>query len=80
METLIAQPLSSSSTTTVIVIDALDECMDENPQSAILSVMGQLVEGVPNVKFLITGWPEPRIQSVFYLGLLMPLSDVSVLH
>jgi len=80
METLIVRPLSSSSAATVIVIDALDECADEDPQSAILSVMGRLVEGIPNVKFLITGRPEPRIQSGFRLGLLRPLTDVFVLH
>ena len=80
METLIVQPLSSSSTTTVIVIDALDECVDQDPQSAILSVMGRLVEGIPNVKFLITGRPEPRIQTGFRLGLLRPLTDIFILH
>jgi hypothetical protein len=80
MEMLIVGPLASSDISTVIVIDALDECMDEDPQSAILSVMGRLVEGVPNVKFLITGRPEPRIQSGFRLGLLRPLTDVFVLH
>jgi len=80
METLIVGSLSSSDISTVIVIDALDECVDEDPQSAILSVMGRLVEGIPNVKFLITGRPEPRIQSGFRLGLLRPLTDVFVLH
>ena len=80
MRALIVEPLNSSGTPTVVVIDALDECMDEDPQSAILSVMGRLVEGIPNVKFLITGRPEPRIQSGFRLGLLRPLTDVFVLH
>ena len=80
MEMLIVEPLGSSNTSTVIVIDALDECVDEEPQSAILSVMGRLVEGIPSVKFLITGRPEPRIQSGFRLGLLKPLTDVFVLH
>jgi hypothetical protein len=80
MEMLIAGPLASSDTSTVIIIDALDECMDKDPQSAILSVMGRLVEGIPNVKFLITGRPEPRIQSGFRLELLRPLTDVFVLH
>ena len=80
METLIVEPLSSSNISTVIIIDALDECADEEPQSAILSVMGRLVEGILNVKFLITGRPEPRIQSGFRLGLLKPLTDVFVLH
>ena len=80
METLIVDPLSSSDISTVIIIDALDECADEEPQSAILSVMGRLVEEIPKVKFLITGRPEPRIQSGFRLGLLRPLTDVFVLH
>jgi hypothetical protein len=80
METLIVDPLSSFDISTVIIIDALDECIDEDPQSAILSVMGRLVEGIPKVKFLITGRPEPRIQSGFRLGLLKPLTDVFVLQ
>jgi len=80
METLIVGPLSSSDISTVIIIDALDECADEDPQSAILSVIGRLVEGIPNVKFLITGRPEPRIQSGFRLGLLRPLTDIFFLH
>ena len=80
METLIVEPLGSLDISTVIIIDALDECVDEDPQSAILSVMGRLVEGIPNVKLLITGRPEPRIQSGFRLGLLRPLTDIFVLH
>jgi hypothetical protein len=80
MRMLIAEPLSSLRISTVVVIDALDECVDEEPQSAILSVVGRLVEQIPNVKFLITGRPEPRIQSGFRLSLLRPLTDVFVLH
>ena len=80
MEAMIVKPLSLLSDPSVIIIDALDECADEDPQSAILSVMGRLVEWIPNVKFLITGRPEPRIQSGFRLELLRPLTDVFVLH
>jgi hypothetical protein len=80
MRILITEPLSSLRISTVVVIDALDECVDEEPQSAILSVVGRLVEQIPNVKFLITGRPEPRIQSGFRLSLLRPLTDVFVLH
>ena len=69
-----------SSISTIIVIDVLDECVDGEPQSAILSVMTRLVGGIQNVKFLITGRLEPRIQSGFRLGLLKPLNDVFVLH
>ena len=80
MEALVVRPLSPSDISTVIIIDALDECVDEVPQSAILSVMGRLVEGIPNIKFFITGRPEPRVRSGFRLGLLRPLTDVFVLH
>ena len=80
MRKLIVEPLKSADVSTVIVIDALDECTDDEPQSAILSVMGRLVEGIPNVKFFITGRPEPRIRSGFRLELLRPLTDVFVLH
>ena len=80
MEALIVRPLNLSDISTVIIIDALDECVDKDPQSAILSVMGRLVEEIPEVKFLITGRPEPRIQSGFRLELLRPLTDVFVLH
>jgi len=80
MRALIVEPLSSSNISTTVIIDALDECVDEDPQSAILSVMGRLVEGIPSIKFLITGWPEPRIRSGFRLKLLRPLTDVFVLH
>ena len=80
MEMLVVEPLSSSNISTIIVIDALDECVDEEPQSAILSVIGRLAEGIPNIKFIIAGRPKPRIQSCFRLGLLKPLTDVFVLH
>ena len=80
MRKLIVEPLRSADVPTVIVIDALDECVDDEPQSAILSVMGRLVEEIPKVKFFITGRPEPRIQSGFRLELLRPLTDVFVLH
>jgi len=80
MRKLIVEPLMLVDVSTVIVIDALDECVDDEPQSAILSVMGRLVEEIPEVKFFITGRPEPRIQSGFHLELLRPLTDVFVLH
>ena len=50
MEKLIAKPLQSADLSTVIVIDALDECKDEEPSSAILSVLGRFVEQIPRVQ------------------------------
>ena len=80
MEKLIVEPLRLADVSTVIVIDALDECKDEEPSSAILSVLGRLVEGIRKVKFFITGRPEPRIRTGFRLPILVDLTSVFVLH
>ena len=80
MRKLIVQPLNESGISTVIVIDALDECEDEEPASAILSVLGQLVSDIPKVKFFLTGRPEPRIYQGFRLPLLAKMADIFVLH
>ena len=79
MESLIVTPLKEIDISTVIVIDALDECIGE-PQSAILSVLGQFVEEIPKIKFFITGRPEFHIQSGFRLKLLRPFTEIFVLH
>jgi len=80
MERLIVEPLRSAEISTVIVVDALDECRDDEPSSAILSVLGRLVERIPRVKFFITGRPEPQIKSGFRLPLLEDATKVFVLH
>ena len=80
MDRLIVQPLTAFSISTVIVIDALDECRDEEPASAILSVLGQFVAKAPMVKFFVTGRPESRIREGFRLPLLAKVTDVFVLH
>ncbi|KAF9784552.1 hypothetical protein BJ322DRAFT_851774 [Thelephora terrestris] len=80
MKKLIAEPLQAANISTVIVIDALDECKDDEPSSAVLSVLGRFVERIPEVKFFITGRPEPRIKTGFRLPLLVDWTDVFVLH
>ena len=80
MEKLIVEPLGSADASMVIVIDALDECKDEEPSSAILSVLGRFVKQISRVKFFITGRPEPRIKSGFRLPLLEDATKVFVLH
>jgi hypothetical protein len=80
MSKLITEPLRASAAPTVIVVDALDECKDEETTSAILSVLGRLMTDVPMVKFFLTGRPEPRIQTGFRLPLLKEATDVFVLH
>jgi len=80
MEKLIIEPLELADISTIIVIDALDECKDEEPSSAILSVLARLVERIPEVKFFITGRPEPRIRTGFRLPMLVNSTSVFVLH
>ena len=80
MKKLIVQPLDESGISTVIVIDALDECEDEEPASAILSVLGRLVSEIPKVKFFLTGRPESRISEGFRLPLLAEMTNTFVLH
>ena len=80
MKKLIVGPLGESAISTVIVIDALDECKDEEPASAILTVLGQFVSEISKVKFFVTGRPEPRIREGFRLPLLAKATDVFILH
>ena len=80
MERLIIEPLLSARVSTVIVIDALDECKDEDPESAILVVVGQLVSKVPGAKFFITSRPESQITSGFRGPLLKNATNTFALH
>ena len=80
LEKLLVNPLSKAKIRCVIVIDALDECIDNEPSSAILSVLGQFVKQLPLVKFFITGRPEPRIRTGFRLPLLQPITQIFLLH
>ena len=80
LEDLIVNPLSSTNLSCVIIVDALDECADDQPASAILSVLGRFVKQLQSVKFFITGRPELRIRTGFRLPLLEPLTQVFLLH
>jgi WD40 repeat protein len=80
LEKLLVGPFRTVQIPTLIIIDALDECRDEEPASALLSVLSRYVDEIPLVKFFITGRPEPRIRSGFRLELLQPHTDVLRLH
>jgi hypothetical protein len=80
LEKLIVSPFKATHISTLIIIDALDECKDEEPASAILSILSRCVDNIPKVKFFITGRPEPRIRSGFRLKLLRPITEVLKLH
>ena len=80
LEKAIIRPLTATNISTLIVIDALDECKDDQPASAILSVLSRYVNQIPTVKFFITGRPEPPIRSGFRLKSLQPITEVLRLH
>ena len=80
LENLLVTPLSEAKISCVIIIDALDECIDNQPASAILSVLGRFAKQLPLVKFFITGRPEARIRSGFRLPLLEPITHIFLLH
>jgi hypothetical protein len=80
MEKLIIGPLQATEIRTLIIIDALDECQDKEPASALLSILSRYVDKIPFVRFFITGRPEPRIRSGFRLESLRPHTDVLKLH
>ena len=80
IQKLIVGPFQGTQIQTLIIVDALDECRDEEPTSALLSVLSHYVDKIPLVKFLITGRPEPRIHDGFHLESLQPHADVLRLH
>ena len=80
MEKVIVGPLQATNIQTLIIIDALDECKDKEPASAILSVLSRYVHKILQIKFFITGRPEPQIRSGFRLKPLRPITEVLRLH
>ena len=80
VEKLIVGPLEATRIQTLIIIDGLDECKDEEPASAVLSILSRYVDQIPDVKFFISGRPEPRIRSGFRLAALRPITETFKLH
>lgn len=80
LQELIIKPLKASGISTLIIIDALDECVDEESASVILSLLARYIDEIPLVKFFITGRPESRIRSGFRLPLLRAHTEVLLLH
>ena len=80
MEKLIIGPFKTTQISTLIIIDALDECKDVEPASTPLSILSRYVEQIPSVKFFITSRLEPQNYSGFQLKLLPPITEVFKLH
>ncbi|EMD31459.1 hypothetical protein CERSUDRAFT_88986 [Gelatoporia subvermispora B] len=53
--------------TLVLVVDALDECADENATSTILIHLLQVASHMP-IKFFVTSRPDQHIRSRFHMG------------
>jgi len=67
LEKLLVRPFKQMGLSSTIVVDALDECDDQEPVSEFLSALALHVEDMPTVKFFITRRPEDRIRSGFKL-------------
>jgi len=80
MKKLIVQPLKESCISTIIVIDALDECEDNKPASVILSILGKLVAKIPRVKFFLTGRPDLHISTHSLPLLSAKVTDIFIFH
>ena len=79
VEKLIVKPLKSADIPTVIIIDALDDCIDDESQSAILSAVEYWIKEIPKVKFLVTSQPKPHILASFHFPLFSGLVDTFTL-
>ncbi|KAG6824626.1 hypothetical protein H0H92_006311 [Tricholoma furcatifolium] len=80
LEALLIEPLEQSALSTLIVIDALDECKDDEPVSIILSLLSRHIHRIPQVKWFITGRPEPLIRQGFRTPGLKPITETFILH
>jgi hypothetical protein len=82
-EKLILEPLSALTTPfqypVVIVIDALDECRDDNAISIILRTFSYYVDSFPLLVF-ITSRPEPNIERGFELPEVQATTRPFLLH
>ena len=76
VEKLIVTPLKLVDVPTVIVIDALDDWMDDESQSAFLSAIESWIQEMPKVKFFITSQPKPHILSSFYFPVFSGLAGI----
>jgi hypothetical protein len=61
---LIDEPLRDYLETVVLVVDAVDECMDKNECKAMLQTIVNSVSTVPHLKILLTSRPEPDIAAI----------------
>jgi hypothetical protein len=79
-EHLLVNPVAESGIRTIFVIDALDECKDEETTSIILGFLNKNLHYLPNIKFFITSRPETHIREGFRLTELKGATTTMILH
>ena len=80
LEKVIIRPFVATGISSLIIIDALDECEDKVPTSTLLYALSLYIREIPDVKFLITSRPESRIREGFKLTSLLPVTEKLELH
>jgi energy-coupling factor transporter ATP-binding protein EcfA2 len=80
LDRLLVQPIEESKMSTVVVIDALDECKDDSTTSKLLGFLAQNISRLPTVRFFITSRPEQHIRTGFLLEEIKSRTDTMVLH
>ena len=79
MKKLIVEPLKSADVPTTIIIDALDDWIDDESQSAIFSAVEHWIKEMPKVKFLVTSQPKAHMLASFHFPLFSGLADTFTL-
>lgn len=64
----------------VVVIDALDECKDDNATSVILSSLSHHIAKLLPLKFLITSRPDQKVTNAFRTQNLASITQSLALH
>lgn len=64
---LLIEPLQLTGLSTVIVIDAIDECYDDGTVSEVISLLVNHIDDMPSARFFITGRKDCLVPSEFHL-------------
>jgi hypothetical protein len=83
LEGLLVNPLRAVCDTfppCIVILDALDECKDDNTTSIILSALSRHIDKLAPLKFIITSRPEPTISRGFRLPGLQSTTQYFNLH
>lgn len=64
----------------LMVIDALDECKEENASFTILMALSRCIDSIPFLKVFVTSRPSPATRNAFKTDLLKQQSNIFMLH